>query len=148
MIFKEIKAEHIYEMLPIEETAFRDPWDYKILYEEIRINPNSNYIGLFNDDELVAYIGYWFMVDYFDIANLAVKEEYKNQGLASKLLVEVERLAKEENVNNIFLEVSVHNEAAINLYLKHNYKKLKVIKNYYTVLKEDAFLMQKEVNNG
>ncbi len=147
MIFKEIKAEHIYEMLPIEESSFKDPWDYKILYEEIRINPNSNYIGLFIEDELVAYIGYWFMVDYYDIANLAVKTEYKKQGLASKLLEEIERLAKEDGIENIFLEVSVHNEAAINLYLKHGYKKLKVIKNYYTVLKEDAFLMQKEVNN-
>lgn len=148
MIFKQIKAEHIYDMLPIEESAFKDPWDYKILYEEIKINPNSNYIGLFIEDEIIAYIGYWFMVDYFDIANLAVKEGYKNQGLASKLLLEIERLAKEAGVNNIFLEVSVHNEAAINLYLKHDYKKLKIIKNYYTILKEDAFLMQKEVYNG
>lgn len=145
MIIDKIKYEHINDMVSIEESNFRDAWDYKILYQETQLNKNSTYLGMFDHDYLVAYIGYWNMVDYFDIANVAVRKEYQRRGIASELLLEVFELAKEAMVNNIFLEVSVKNESAIKLYEKHGYKIVRTIKNYYTVLKEDAYLMQKEV---
>lgn len=145
MIIDSIKYEHINDMVSIEESNFRDAWDYKILYQETQLNQNSTYLGMFDNGYLVAYIGFWNMVDYFDIANVAVRKEYQRRGIASELLLEVFELAKEAMVNNIFLEVSVKNESAIKLYEKHGYKIIRTIKNYYTVLKEDAYLMQKEV---
>lgn len=147
MIIKPIKYEHINDMVDIENSNFRDAWDYKILYEETQVNPNSTYLGVFEGDYLIAYVGFWNMIDYFDIANIAVRINYQRQGLASMLLNEVYELAKVALVANIFLEVSVQNEAAIKLYEKHGYFIVRTIKNYYTALKEDAYLMQKEVND-
>lgn len=147
MIISPIKYEDINEMVEIENTNFKDPWDYKILYQETQVNSNSTYLGMYEDEYLVAYVGYWNMVDYFDIANIAVRHGYQRLGIASQLLDEVLIRAQEALVNNIFLEVSVNNYPAIKLYEKHGYVIVRTIKNYYTALKEDAFLMQKEVHN-
>lgn len=145
MIIKILNGDDLYDMLEIENENFRDPWDYKILYQEVVMNKSGTYLGIYVDDLLIAYIGYWNMVDYFDIANLAVRSDYKKQGFASLLLDELYMYALSENVENIFLEVSVNNIEAINLYEKHNFFKVRLIKNYYTALQEDAHLMQKEV---
>ena len=69
------------------------------------------------------------------------------KGIASLLLEEVYQRAEAAMVSNIFLEVSVNNYPAIKLYEKHDYVIIRTIKNYYAALKEDAYLMQKEVQN-
>ena len=85
------------------------------------------------------------MIDYIDIINIAIHNDFKRMGIASELLNSVEEFARNIEVEKISLEVNVNNEAAINLYKKFGYKEVRLIKNYYDRLKEDAYLMQKEL---
>lgn len=148
MIIKDLNQSHIDEILKIEEVNYIEPWDYKIFVDEIVNSPNSEYFGLFdNDDNIIAYLGFWKLPDYLDITNVSVDPDYKRQGIATILLNELERRALDYETPSIFLEVNVNNLAAINLYKKHGYKELKRIKNYYSRLRQDAYLMQKEINN-
>lgn len=148
MIIQEINTYDINDMLEIEIQNFKEPWDYKILYYESQINPNSTFYGAFIDGEIVGYVGFWHMIDYIDIINISVRRENKRQGIATKLMEKVLEVAEDLEVVNIFLEVNVTNESAIKLYEKLGYVNIRTIKNYYSKLKQDAYLMQKEVNNG
>ncbi|MGL5594651.1 MAG: GNAT family N-acetyltransferase [Cetobacterium sp.] len=56
------------------------------------------------------------------IENLGVIEEYRKRGIASKLLDEVDKIAKQKNINHIQLQVWGFNERAIKLYKKNKYK--------------------------
>lgn len=145
MIIKKVSASDIRKMVEIENTNFREPWSYKTLYYESQLGPNTRFLGLYIDDEIVAYVGFWIMIDYIDIINIAVDQNYQRQGYASTLLEKVENLALKMQISKISLEVNVNNVAAYNLYKKLGYKEIRVIKNYYDRLKEDAYLMQKEL---
>ena len=73
-------------ILLIEKENYDDPWDYKIFEDEILHSQNSEYYGIFNDEELIGYMGFWKLPDYLDITNISVKPQYKRQGIAKKLL--------------------------------------------------------------
>ena len=68
----------------------------------------------------------WFIMDECHIGNIAVHPEYRNQGIATKLLNELLRDCKKEHGTvNLLLEVRVSNEPAINLYTKLGYDVVK-----------------------
>lgn len=71
-----------------------------------------------------------FYLDY-----VCVKEEYRNSGIGSQLLNELERIAKEENVENIILETSFPRVIAQHFYEKNNY------------IKKDAYIYNKVIGN-
>ena len=58
---------------------------------------------------------------YGYIANLAVNEHYRRQGIASKLLDKCEQIAQEKNLPNISLHVLASNEVGQQLYQKNGY---------------------------
>lgn len=134
-------------ILLIEKENYDDPWDYKIFEDEIVHSQNSEYYGIFNDEELIGYMGFWKLPDYLDITNISVKPQYKRQGIAKKLLDYLEACAQSNNINSIFLEVNVNNQGAIKLYEDYGYKILKTIRHYYSYNNDDAYLMQKELSN-
>ena len=71
-----------------------------------------------------------FYLDY-----VCVKEAYKNQGIASKLLDYVYNLAKEEGVEIVTLETSFQRVAAQHLYEKNGF------------IKKDAYIYNKKVGD-
>lgn len=145
MILRKVRASDIKKMVEIEIANFKEPWNYKTLYYESQLSPNTRFLGLYIDNQIISYVGFWIMLDYIDIINIAVDNNYQRQGLATRLLAEVEDFANTMAITKISLEVNVNNLAAYNLYNKLGYRKVRTIKNYYDRLKEDAYLMQKEL---
>ena len=146
-MIKSISKEDLNQMLTIEKENFEHYWSYKTLYFEVIENQRSHYFGYYKDKELLAYIGIVDLVDNIDIVNIAVKGEFKRRGLAIALFQHVFTFARKNNFDKITLEVNTNNLAAINLYKKIGFKKLKKIKNYYKKSNDDAYLMQKEVED-
>lgn len=70
------------------------------------------------------------ITDEINIVSIAVDKEYRNLGLATKLIQKVEELAKEKKMN-ISLEVAVDNVTAFLLYKKLGFEKRRVRKKYY-----------------
>ena len=75
-----------------------------------------------------------------EILLLYVDENYRRQKVASKLINSLEHYS---DIENIFLEVSVENEAAIRLYTKLNFEIINVRKKYYNGI--DAYIMKKKL---
>jgi len=75
------------------------------------------------------------------VVSIAVREPYRRRGIASELMTVVMERAKENyGANECFLEVRLSNDAAINLYEKLGFSKVK--RNYgYYIDGEDAWVM-------
>tara|TARA_Y100001978_G_scaffold201475_1_gene219910 strand:+ start:1460 stop:1921 length:462 start_codon:yes stop_codon:yes gene_type:complete len=79
-----------------------------------------------------------------EIIEFKVQRNSRRKGVGAHLLKQLIRKGRILKKEKIFLEVSVENFPAINLYKKLGFKKIGKRKNYYNIKGEtkDAFLMQ------
>jgi len=132
------------ELANIEKECFTDPWSKESLEREIIVNKLSNILIAEIDDIIAGYMGIWFILDEGHITNVAVKEEYRNQGIATLMMNKVIELAKENNVTCFTLEVRASNKEAISLYKKFGFSEYGIRKEYYEDNNEDAIIMWRE----
>lgn len=97
-----------------------------------QILDNENYVVnkvVFND-EIVGFI-ILELTDEANVYSIAVKKEFRNLGLATKLIESATDVCKEYEVDMISLEVSSKNLTAFVLYEKLGFEKRRVRKKYY-----------------
>ena len=113
------------------------------LKREFESNPFIKCFGYVNDKDIVGYLLYEDIYDRFDIVNLFVNEQYRNNNIASKLLTELIKSGKDQNIINITLEVNSKNVIAIHLYKKFGFVERAIRSGYYSGT--DGILMEKEM---
>ena len=106
-------------------------------------NPFARKIEYVVDDEVIGYLDYSLIYDRMEIDNFSVLEEYRKQGIGTKLMAYLISLAINYRVVNITLEVRISNDVAINLYKKFGFREVALRKYYYG--DEDGILMEKQV---
>lgn len=123
------------------QTSFDDFWTVSLLKSEIE-NENTLCLVAKSDETIVGFACIWFSIDDVHITNIVTHVQYRNQGIASKLLEEIIFNVKDKPLT---LEVRVSNLTAIHLYEKYGFKKIGIRKNYYTHNNktEDALIMTK-----
>ncbi|HEX5939625.1 MAG TPA: ribosomal protein S18-alanine N-acetyltransferase [Dehalococcoidia bacterium] len=95
-----------------------------------------------DDGELiVGLIGVWKMVDAAHVVTFAVRESFRRQGIGSLLIDRAFRVAVDEELPAITLEVRVSNTDAQGLYEKWGFRRAGIRKNYYSDNREDAVIM-------
>lgn len=109
----------------------------------IHSNPFARKIEYVIDDKVIGYLEYSLIYDRMEIDNFSVIDEYRKQGIGTKLLAHLVSLAISYRVVNITLEVRFSNEVAINLYKKFGFREVALRKFYYG--DEDGILMEKQV---
>lgn len=90
---------------------------------------------------ILGFVGLWFMANEAHLANIAVREAYRQRGVGELLLISVIKLAIERDARFITLEVRSTNKAAQALYKKYGFVELGIRRSYYTDNREDAVLM-------
>jgi ribosomal-protein-alanine N-acetyltransferase len=124
----------------IEETFFR-PWSI----EEILLENIFSYkIVLDIDGKVVGFLFGEIIFEEGNILMIAVDKRFQGKGFGKKLLNHFIKEAKEKKVRKVFLEVSVKNEPAIQLYKKSGFKVQSVRKRYYRN-GDDAYMMMLEI---
>lgn len=124
----------------LERRCFAVPWSEQSLYEDIVQNEISRYFGLFSENTLIAYMGYWKIFDEGHITNVAVVPERRRQGVGRTLLAFVLDVAAREGVSSMTLEVRPSNEAALALYRSFGFQEKGRRKRYYSDNGEDALI--------
>jgi len=81
--------------------------------------------------KVVGYISLMEMGMDAKILSFAVKKEFRNRGIGSRLLDTAIERCKEKGKSKVFLEVRVSNEAAQRLYKKKGFEIVGTIPNYY-----------------
>lgn len=112
-------------------------WIYQLLFS------NNSFLA-FDGNKLVGYIFSFYTpfehyIQTASICSLAVDSEYRNIGIASKLL-DLSFSSYNIKPTKIYLHVNTKNENAIKLYQKKGYKINKLVPKYYNE-KEDAYQM-------
>ena len=98
-----------------------------MLYQEMN-NPVSFFFTALFNNKVIGYIGGWIIEDSLEIINLVVDVAYQRQGIGTKLINEISNVKK---IKEIFLDVRVTNQKAINFYNKLGFEKINERKNYY-----------------
>ena len=131
---------HIAEIAQIERECFSDPWSEASLTEEL-YNPLASFIVAQRPDGAVlGYAGLHVVIDEGYIDNVAVREDYRGNGIADDLVDVFVRFGR-EHLAFLTLEVRPSNEPAIQLYMKHDFAQVGRRKNYYENPREDAIIM-------
>ena len=126
----------------IETECFSHPWSKQSLEEELN-NETSLFLVAKEENEVIGYIGMSIVIDEGYIFNVAVRESYRNKGVATALINELVTYGKKNNFSFITLEVRESNLPAISLYSKFVFIKAGERKDYYSNPKENAILLTK-----
>ena len=97
------------------------------------------------EGNVVGYIGSRIVLDSADITNVAVRPQYRRQGIGYEL---VNRMLEEmilRGVSSVLLEVRESNLPAQNCYAQAGFTVVGRRKNYYELPKEDALLMGRQL---
>lgn len=131
---------HVEGIAQIEKECFSAPWSEESIKAELQ-NENAHFIVALSGEKVLGYIGVHEIVGEAYVANVAVSRKYRRFGIASALLGEAEKGAKERGCEFISLEVRKSNVPAISLYEKRGYTVRGVRKNFYSDPTEDGIIM-------
>lgn len=130
-------AAHIAAIAALEEQCFSTPWSAAALAEELN-NPRAVFLVAADDGRVLGYAGMHHVGDEGYIANVAVDPAARRQGVARRLLAELEAYGREHALYRLTLEVRASNAAAIALYAGAGYVCDGVRPRFYAKPTEDA----------
>lgn len=137
-------SDHLDQVAEIEKICFSDPWSRRMLSEHLENECAATLVALGKDGTILGYAGVLVVIDEGYVTNIAVRPEYRRQGVASALLDVFTRFARGRGLAFLTLEVRSSNAAARALYAKHGYVQAGVRKNYYEHPRENAIIMTRE----
>lgn len=112
----------------VEEIKYsQQDWHNKLL--------SGYWFGYFDNDQLCAMINLQLSkklktVHIAEIGGLFIKNEFRKNGIAKKLILFAEEFCAQKNILQIYLGCNAENEMAINLYKKLSYKIIATRPNY------------------
>ena len=140
-----VSSGHI-EYAPIlaalHQLCFPVPWTEEEISKLLELSTTVTWVT--KDSFLICS----HVLDEMEILAIGVLPEKRKQHLASSLLDSLILYARNNGVQRIFLEVSVQNEPAKNLYAKFGFVKTGIRKDYYTTPTgpKDAFCLVKKID--
>jgi len=147
LIIREMKEQDIDEIIEIERLSFSTPWSREAFVIEMTTNKLAKYIVAEKNGKLIGYAGLWFIIDEGHITNIAVKPEYRGQGVGASLVKELIDISEERGIPSLTLEVRKSNIVAKSLYQKYGFENCGIRPGYYSDTKEDAIIMWRNKNN-
>jgi ribosomal-protein-alanine N-acetyltransferase len=130
----------------IEQRAYPTPWSRSMFASELA-KSSSICLGAVDTDDGEALVAYLIISRYSDawhVMNVAVHEDYREQGVATRLLGRLFELTAGDGRRGYTLEVRVSNSGAIKLYEKLGFVPRGIRRGYYTDNREDALIMWKD----
>jgi len=144
---EQMTREHLQQVHNIECECFAVPWSYQSFELEMT-NPLAIYIVAMCGAEIVGFAGMHHVVDEGHITNIAVREQWRKQGIGDALVRGLCDIAVAKGIDGMVLEVRMGNAAAQRLYGRHGFVFAGIRKNYYVDTKEDAIVMWKIFKPG
>lgn len=129
----------------IEQVSFKDPWPIEAFETELERNEFAIYLVARVEEELIAYIGGWLIVNEAHITTLAVQDKYRRCSIATRLVEELIKQSIKGGARLITLEVRPSNMAARSLYEKLGFSVRGMRTRYYP--DEDALIMTRDFDN-
>jgi ribosomal-protein-alanine N-acetyltransferase len=136
------------EIMQIETMSFRTPWSPDMFRQDLGF-PIARCLSArvpgAAAKQLAGYIICWFVADEVHVINIAVRKDFRNRGVATRLVEEALHLARNERMRYCTLEVRQSNEAARGLYGRFGFEARGIRPKYYSDNNEDAVIMWLEL---
>jgi ribosomal-protein-alanine N-acetyltransferase len=125
----------------IEQATQFVPWTEKIFHDCLQVGYQGHV--LHDDTQILGFAVLALGASECHVLNLAITPERQGQGLGHFFMRRLLTMLKYLNVEHVFLEVRVTNQAAQSLYKKLGFKQLGYRKEYYAAKqgREDAIVM-------
>ena len=127
----------------LERDCLQDPWTVGQLKGSFA-RADFYALVLETEGEIAGYICGTSLFEDAEIARVAVVKHRRREGLGGKLLDAFLSLVKDKGATRAFLEVRVHNAAAIGLYESRNFSPVRTRLKYYAD-GEDSLEMKKDL---
>lgn len=130
------------QVMEIEAEAYGEHhWSKDSFCNELENNLSRYYSAVDEDNNLLGYLGAWFIFEEAHVTTVAVRNQCKKQGIANALMLNLINACYENMIKYVTLEVRVSNLPALGLYSKWGFKDVGVRKGYYQDNNEDALIM-------
>ncbi len=144
LCIEKMESKHIDEVVEIEKASFSSPWT-KAMYTQETDLENSNCFVIIVEEELVAYISSWIVLDECTINKIACRSDLRRRGYSTILLNYLIQKVCGNSVKVLLIEVRESNDTARAFYKKSGFIIKGLRKGYYSDTKEDAILMSLDV---
>jgi ribosomal-protein-alanine N-acetyltransferase len=130
------------DVVALEAAAFSAPWSRDTLERDLR---NTDVVRVYvlrdGGGRMLGFCGCWFVADELHINTLAIADEFRRRGHATRLLRFVLAEATAAGITRATLEVRRSNVAALRLYGRFDFEVRGVRPDYYTQPVEDALVL-------
>jgi ribosomal-protein-alanine N-acetyltransferase len=128
----------------IARSSFPHPWTRAMFAQELSTQPLSrSYVFRTAEGAVAGFCTCWLIVDELHINAIAVRPQYRRQGIARQLLAHVLDDARAQGAKHAVLEVRASNSAAIRLYDTFGFATDSIRKGYYPDPPEDALVLSR-----
>jgi ribosomal-protein-alanine N-acetyltransferase len=141
IVIRTMTMDDLDSVLEIDQLSFPQPWPESSYRFELTANRASILLVAEIDGRLVGYVGCWLLVDEVHISTLAVHPDFRQRGIARRLLKSVLGQAARGGAELATLEVRTSNYAAIELYENLGFEISGRRPRYYRDNQEDAHIM-------
>ena len=138
---RQLTSADLDSLMELEEACFTSPWSRESYRRELTENDLAHYWGVFAEDRLIGFAGYWLILDEGHITNIAVAPDRQNRGVGRFLLQGVINGCLAGGGKFLTLEVRASNQAALHLYEKAGFVSSGIRPGYYDDPREDAVIM-------
>lgn len=139
-----MRRRHLRSVLRIESQVYPRPWSLSLFVSELALRATRLYYVARVDGVVVGYSGLMLAGEDAHLTTIAVDPTWQRRGIATRLMVNVARIAKEHGSRHLTLEVRVGNVAAQALYRRFGFHPAGIRKGYYVETNEDALVMWAE----
>lgn len=133
--------DEIGEIAALQSETFTNPWSADSLRWEIANTDVARLYVCRVDGVLVGFCACWVILDELHINSLAIADAWRRHGLATRLLRDVCRDARDAGATQATLEVRRSNAAALALYERLGFTCEGVRADYYQSPREDALVL-------
>ena len=138
-----MQQRHVPQVAELEKICFADPWSERSVASELE-NSLSCWLVAMDGETLAGYVGSQTVLGETDMMNVAVRPDYRRQGIAENLILALIAALRARESHCLTLEVRDSNASARALYEKLGFSEIGRRRNYYRNPKEDALILRKE----
>ncbi len=132
------------QLAKIEAACFAQPWS-ETAFSDSMAQKNTLFLCAATNGIIAAYIGLYLAFDEAEVTNIATLPAYRRMGLAKTLLCKTEETLTARGVTALHLDVRVSNVAAKTLYRSMGFSEDGIRRSFYSLPREDACLMTKQL---
>lgn len=141
------RASDVSSLVRIEAAAFSDPWPASGFHSLLDARTSRMTVAE-RDGQVLGYSVVIVVQDEAELANIAVAEHARGEGIGRQLLSAVLEAARAEGVQSMYLEVRESNVAARSLYASLGFVSSGRRRGYYQEPDEDALVLVWRAGGG